>query len=246
MAQYHSTVTRTGVALLAKLLASGEELTLTRACVGDGRSEEEPENRTSLVSELHASVQLGEKEEGGDTNLIRIPVQVSNAGLITPVYIREIGIFALQGETEILFSYSWLEGEDSDNRLAPPLEEGRADTLHIHDVGILLENGKADQVTVELSSGSYVTYSQVLQLTAAKDHRHTAGEINESTGETVEAAQRRQDYEIAALKEQLDTGFIGASFTHTFQLEEFSCWNGADLGYPPEGIYDTANVRLYA
>lgn len=245
MAQYRSFITNMGVSLLTELLATGKKLVLTRAAAGDGRSSIAPEERTALAAELPISAMLSEWKESGEENGISIPVQLSNAGLTNAVYIREVGIFALRGDTEILFAYSRLEGEDSDNYLAPPMEADAADTIHIHEIGLVLENMEREQVTVEVSAGSYVSYSQLIHLAAAKEHRHTAAEIDESTGENTEIVQRRQDYEIAALKEALDTGFTGISFTHTFRESEMTSWHGGAFGAPPEGIYDAKNIRMY-
>lgn len=76
-------------------------------------------------------------------------------------------------------------------------------------------------------------------------HGHDASQIEETTGETVEAAQRRQDFDISAIQEQLDTGFTGTTVTHTFAPAQIDQWKGYDGDGIPEGILDTVENRLY-
>lgn len=46
-------------------------------------------------------------------------------------------------------------------------------------------------------------------------HTQGADTITETTGENTEQVQRRQDSDIEAIKEQLNTGFTGTTVTHT-------------------------------
>ncbi len=250
MAKFNTTITNYGAQVLTELLALGSPLVLTRAAVGDGRfTGGLPQARTNLVSPRpDIQVNLGDKEivEGEET-MICIPIQTTNKGLTTRRYVREIGLYADDRGTEILFAYCWMEGEDADNVLdVSGFEDKEADTIHIHDIGLLVTNQEAEAITVSIGGGTYVSREELLVYAAEKEHRHTAAEISETTGENVEVVQRRQDYDIAALKEQLDTGFTGTTLTHTVQAAELAEWTGYDgTGYP-EGIYDTATARLYA
>lgn len=54
-----------------------------------------------------------------------------------------------------------------------------------------------------------------------------------------------QDFDISAIKEQLDTGFTGTTVTHTFAPAQLAQWKGYDGTGLPEGILDTAANRLY-
>ena len=76
-------------------------------------------------------------------------------------------------------------------------------------------------------------------------HVHAASDVNESNGDSVETVQRRQDFDISAIKEQLDTGFTGTTVTHTFAPAQLAQWKGYDGTGLPEGILDTAANRLY-
>ena len=248
MARFNSTITNYGSRILTELIAAGAGLTLTRAAAGDGKPAVSPDTLTALVSP-RADIQtnIGEKTVvDGDPVVIRIPVQVTNQGLAEKRYVREIGIFATHEGKEFLFAYSWVVGPDVDNVLDVSGLPGEADSIHIQDVGLFVTNQEAASLSVQIGGGTYITNNELYTYAATVDHTHTAAEIKETTGESVEIVQRRQDVDIAALKEQLDTGFTGTSVTHTMAAAELEEWTGYDgTGYP-EGIYDEANALIYA
>lgn len=255
MARFRSTVTDKGAEAWTRFAAAGRQIVLVSAAAGDGVCDEgvSPNTLTGLVHPVQVDAQIGEKNfVDGPTSYMRIPVQVTNAGLEAPVFVREVATFALdENGTPFMFTYSWLEGDDSDNVLPAcsfldhesVMEE--ADTVHIHDVAVLATAGENGSVVVELGAGSFVTMGQMVAYAAPILHTHGAAEVVESTGESVEATQRSQDYDIAAIKEQLDTGFTGTTVTHTFAAAQISQWKGYNGTGLPEGILDTAANRLY-
>lgn len=155
------------------------------------------------------------------------------------------------GARDLTVSYSWLDGADSDNILPPDSFLGRAgmdgegDTVHIHDVAVVVTNQENSGITVEVGNGSFVTTAQMVAYSAPIVHGHAASDVLESTGESVESAQRRQDFDISAIQEQLDTGFAGTAVTHTFAAAQLDQWKGYDGTGLPEGILDTTQNRLY-
>ncbi len=203
MAKFKSTITDKGSAVLTALVAQGKQLAVTAAAVGDGVANGGQAALTSLVHQLDGiSTQMGEKEYvQGTPAYLKIPVQVSNAGLTAAQYIREVGIFARDEEgSPFLFCYSWLDGADTDN-LLPPCAEAmteQGDTVHIHDVAVVMTNQESGAITIEISTGSFVTGGQMEAYAAPKNHGHAAADILESTEESVEQAQRRQDEAIEA------------------------------------------------
>jgi hypothetical protein len=68
--------------------------------------------------------------------------------------------------------------------------------------------------------------------------------VTESTGEDTEVVQRRQDFDIQALKEQVNTNFLSTTVTHTFALHQLDQWRGYNGEALPEGILDVARSRL--
>lgn len=253
MARFKSTITDRGAEVLTRFLAEGRQLVLTSAGVGDGVAEVSPNTLTALVNPIEVNAQIGEKTfVEGDPSYMRIPVQVTNAGLERSVYVREVATYAQDEDGAVfMFSYSWLDGEDSDNILPPCSFLGResvedeGDTVHVHDVAVVVTNQENSTVTVEVGAGSYVTTGQMIAYAAPIVHGHGASEVAESTGDSVETVQRRQDYDISAIKEQLDTGFTGTTVTHTFASSQIDQWKGYDGTGLPEGILDTAANRLY-
>lgn len=248
MAQFKSIVTNVGVARLSSIVALGKKLTITRVMIGAGRSAD-PAGATGLISKVAADVTMGEMTTGIDSegnSLMYLPIAVSNLNQTKPLPIREIAVMARDDEGEFCFVYSYLYGPDSDNIIPVSLTPGTVDTRHEQDIAILLTNQEAAVITVEVSTTAAVSESRLKQYAAPLIHRHSASEIDESTGENTEIVQRRQDTDIAALKEQLDTGFTGTTVVHTFKMNELELWKGWDgTGYPL-GIYDAANARLYA
>ncbi len=251
MARFRSTITDRGNVVLTQLIATGSQLQIVRAASGDGVPTVSPNTLTALVSPVTVDTQVQAKEFiDGNPSIMKIPVQVTNAGLESAVWIREIGIFALDGNgVEFLFAYSWLDGGDSDNILPPSSFlgdiENPADTVHIHDVAMFVTNQENSTISVQVGASSFVTSAQMIAYSAPLIHTQAANTVIESTGQSVEEIQRRQDYDIQAIKEQLDTGFTGTTVTHTFASAQLSQWKGYDGSGLPEGILDTTNNRLY-
>ena len=247
MARFKSIVTDAGAAALTALIAAGKPLILTRAAAGSGVATVSPNTLTDLVTPADVSVSLGEKDlVEGDPVIMRIPVQVTNEGLDAPVWIREIGVYGndIDG-AEVLFCYGWLDGDDSDNVLPATTFEEDADTVHIHDLAVFITNQEAAAVSVQVGVGSFVTTAQMTAYAAPVLHTQAATTINETTGETTEQVQRRQDNDIQSILEQLNTGFTGTTVTHTFVSAQLQYWKGYDGTGIPEGILDQSLNRLY-
>lgn len=253
MARFKSTITDKGAEVLTRFLAEGLQLSLTHAAVGDGVAEVSPNTLTALVHPIQVDAQIGEKVYVESVPpYMKIPVQVTNAGLEQSEYVREVATYGLdENGSPFMFSYSWLDGADSDNVLPPcsfldhESVEMEGDTIHIHDVAVLVTSQESGAITVEMGSGSFVTTAQMVAYAAPLLHGHNASEVEESTGESVETVQRRQDYDLSAIKEQLDTGFTGTTVTHTFASAQLDQWKGYDGTGLPEGVLDTAANRLY-
>lgn len=253
MARFKSTITDRGAEVLTAFLAAGKQLVLVSAAAGDGVAEVSPNTLTALVNPISVNTQIGEKTfVESNPSYMRIPVQVTNAGLEMPQYVREVATYALdENDAPFMFSYSWLDGGDSDNVLPPDSflgregMDGEGDTVHIHDVAVVVTNQENSGISVEVGTGSFVTTAQMTAYAAPILHGHNASEVQESTGETVESVQRRQDFDISAIQEQLDTGFTGTTVTHTFAPAQLDQWKGYDGDGLPEGILDTVENRLY-
>lgn len=250
MAKFMTTVQDRAIEVLTEFMAEGRVLTIHRAAVGDGVADVSPNTLTDLVHVLDSvDVNVGASEfVDVDIPYMKVPVQATNAFLEAPVYIREVGVYARDGSgQEFLFARSYLIGDDSDNVLpavSNPEDEG-GDTVHIHDMAVALTTAQAVSVAVEIGAGSFVTESRLRAYAAPLGHIQAALTVQETTGETTEVVNRRQDYDIAAIKEQMDTGFSGTTVTHTFSAAQLANWTGYDGDGLPEGILDTSTNSLY-
>lgn len=247
MAKFKSIVTDSGVEALTALIASGQNLVLTRAAAGSGVPNVSPNTLSGLIEPEDVTANLAGKEfVGGDPAIMRIPVQITNEALEANIWVREIGVFGQDiNGNEILFCYGWLDGEDTDNVIPATSFEDDADTVHIHDLAVFITNQEAAAVSVQVGAGSYVTNTQLIAYAAPVIHTQAASTISETTGETTEQVQRRQDYDIQSILDQLNTGFTGTTVTHTFAPAQIENWVGYDGDGVPEGILDTSQNRLY-
>ncbi len=247
MAKFKSIMTDVGAETLTALIASGQNLVLTRAVAGSGVPTVSPNTMSDVITPEPVTVNLSGKEfVAGTPSIMRIGVQVTNETLEQKVFVREIGVFGQDiNGAEIMFCYGWLDGEDSDNVIPATSFEDEADTVHIHDLAVFITNQEAAAVSVQVSAGSYVTNTQVIAYAAPVNHTQAASTINETTGETTEQVQRRQDNDIQSILDQLNTGFTGTTVTHTFAPAQIANWVGYDGDGVPEGILDTSQNRLY-
>ena len=247
MARFKSIVTDAGAAALTALIAAGKPLILTHAAAGSGVATVSPNTLTGIVTPESVAVSLGEKDLiEGDPAIMRIPVQVTNEGLDAPVWIREVAVYGKNIDgAEIMFCYGWLDGGDTDNVLPATSFAEDADTVHVHDLAVFVTNQEAASVSVQVAPGAYVTRAQMTAYAAPLFHTQAANTVNETTGENTEQVQRRQDSDIEAIKEQLNTGFTGTTVTHTFAPAQLTYWKGYDGAGVPEGILDQTRNRLY-
>lgn len=98
-------LTDAGRDILAKAL-TGQTLTFTRVGLGDGTEPATPETLTALVNELQAvSIQSFEVIGDGTSKIRAI---LTNVGITTGFFVREIGVFAQDPDTlqEVLYSYA--------------------------------------------------------------------------------------------------------------------------------------------
>lgn len=163
MAHFKSVVTDIGAQKLAAIVAGGGKLTLTKAAVGSGRTDGDRAAMTALVKEETAEILIGDMEvttTGGST-VMRLPVQVTNKGQTAPLPIREVGMYGQDTGGEYLFATAWLNGADTDNILPPPETPDTADTVHIHDVGVIVTNQEAAAIEVKMGLGGMATAEQL-------------------------------------------------------------------------------------
>ena len=179
MSYYNSVITDAGAALLTKATANGGEINVISAAIGTGSTADSPEALTALVSPASGgAVLLNDKyiSQGSPTTLI-FPVEVSNIGLTEEIPIREIGIFAQDDTSTILFAYSWYVGEDGNNILPIPQDAETADAVHSFDIGVFVTNQQAAMINVTVSDAAYVTAERLAEYAVNKGGDTMKGDL---------------------------------------------------------------------
>lgn len=109
MAQYGFFIPAVGRELIASLLA-GEKLEISRVMVGSGRPEtlEELSALTDLVAPVARGTSTSPQRDGESVNMIVEYRSDLNGGLDTGFWLNEFGIFAMDGEEEVMIYYGSL------------------------------------------------------------------------------------------------------------------------------------------
>ena len=109
MAQYGFFIPAAGRKLIASLLA-GEKLEISRVMVGSGRPEtmEELSALTDLVAPVARGTSTSPQQDGESVNMIVEYRSDLNGGLDTGFWLNEFGIFAMDGEEEVMIYYGSL------------------------------------------------------------------------------------------------------------------------------------------
>jgi len=156
MARFKTILTDAGAILLTQALAKSETVTIDSVVMGEGVSEAEDKNKiTALVSPVEVNTKLGDRAFiEGNPSLLKVSIQTLNNGLIEPVPIREIGLYADQ----TFFAYAWIEGEDTDNILPPPLNLEVADTIHLHELALFVTNQEQASIDVNFAFDGFVSH----------------------------------------------------------------------------------------
>ena len=171
MAHFKSVVTNIGAEKIAAIVTGGGKLSLTRAAVGSGRTDSDRAAMTALIQEVTAEVQTGDMTvttTADGMTVMQLPVQITNKGQTGPLPIREVGLYGQDTGGEYLFAVSWLDGEDTDNIIPPPADPAEADTVHVHDVGIIVTNQEAAVIEVKMGLGGMATAEQLEAETQAR------------------------------------------------------------------------------
>lgn len=138
-------VTNRGRSLLAKALARGFAVQFVAAEIGTGAAgtDEQIMAYNSLVNKFDNAVMGGRNYDGASS--CKFSVQYTTSGIVSTVYITEIGIYATDPDDgKILFSYTTF-GSDAD-RLFP---NSQASIYRVYDVAVLFSAAGGVTVTID-------------------------------------------------------------------------------------------------
>ena len=170
-------ITDVGLELLEHTLTAGKTLTLSRAAVGGGHVESaELKDQTELLSVLaDVTVLIAEQLRLEGSSGIQIKLQIRNDGITSACTYKQVGIYATDGETEVLFAiYQDANGEEI------PSETDYPDFMEIFTAVIALS--QTYNVNVTVSSLAYVTKEELNSGLGGKadiEHTHTTSNITD-------------------------------------------------------------------
>lgn len=183
-------MTADGVQIQAQVQA-GAQLVFTRVMLGNGAPPPEGQTEaTELINPIYQMMIFGQRVTG--KNQATLTIGTTNETLTEGILYTEIGLYARNPETgdEQLYGIS---RSDQYPGWIPPASAHRQEL--VYDINFAVSND-AVIVIEDTNSRIYVSWEEFERRLA--NHTQPATSVYESTGETVEESQRRQDALIAA------------------------------------------------
>lgn len=129
-------ITNKGSEYLAKCQATGEGIKLVKVKIGDGKILDEEDPTTFIdIKSIKQEVEILEKSQVEDT--LRIVMEFNNEDVEMGYFPREIGIYAQDGEKEILY---WYINDGDQTSWMPPAE--KAPVRFKYGVNIIVTNNE--------------------------------------------------------------------------------------------------------
>lgn len=170
-------ITDVGLELLEQSLTSGKVLTLSRAAVGSGHLESAAlKDQTELSSALSdVTVLIAEQVRLDGSSGLQLKLQIRNDGISEACTFKQVGIYASDGETEVLFAiYQDANGEEIPSSIDYP------DFMEIFTAVIALS--QTYDVNVNVSSLVFITRAELEKRLGDKvdvGHTHTVADITD-------------------------------------------------------------------
>lgn len=170
-------ITDVGLELLEQSLTSGKVLTLSRAAVGSGHVESDAlKDQTELSSTLSdVTVLIAEQLRLDGSSGLQLKLQIRNDGISEACTFKQVGIYASDGETEVLFAiYQDANGEEIPSSIDYP------DFMEIFTAVIALS--QTYDVNVNVSSLVFITRAELEKRLGDKadvGHTHTVADITD-------------------------------------------------------------------
>lgn len=168
-------ITDVGLELLEQSLTSGKVLTLSRAAVGSRHVEFAAlKDQTELSSALSdVTVLIAEQVRLDGSSGLQLKLQIRNDGISEACTFKQVGIYASDGETEVLFAiYQDANGEEIPSSVDYP------DFMEIFTAVIALS--QTYDVNVNVSSLVFITRAELEKRLGDKadvGHTHTVADI---------------------------------------------------------------------
>lgn len=170
-------ITDVGLELLEQSLTSGKVLTLSRAAVGSGHVESAAlKDQTELSSALSdVTVLIAEQVRLDGSSGLQLKLQIRNDGISEACTFKQVGVYASDGETEVLFAiYQDANGEEIPSSVDYP------DFMEVFTAVIALS--QTYDVNVNVSSLVFITRAELEKRLGDKadvGHTHTVADITD-------------------------------------------------------------------
>ena len=199
---------------LQALTLTGGKLHFTRLQIGDGASND-PVAMTALVSPV-ADVSLTLCRINTD-NTVTIGGPWDNSQITEAFVFRELGLWAQDPDdpdAEVLYAYAY--ATEGPQTISTSNGEIIQKTIRLN-----VALGNDSTVTATLVPALCISREDMVEYAAPLGHGHTATEVTETTGRTVEEEQRRQDEVISFILQS----YGGSTFAWGFADNEIPGWN---------------------
>lgn len=151
MAVFKSVITDLGAEILTDIMAEGGILTIDSVVIGDGRYGGYQVELLDVVSPIEILSKISNREFIPKTDTqpsyLQITIDILNAGLTQSTPVREIGLFS----GDIMFAYSWLDGDDTDNIIPIPINPEFSDTVHSYDINLFITGDENANINISFS-----------------------------------------------------------------------------------------------
>ncbi len=194
MGQYNKAVlTTAGEKIIARALAGEIKLNITKAKTSDFAYPENADlKRLTDMQGVRQTVRDPETVVFNET-IIQTRVLFSNEDIASTYYIHNIGLYAMDGTHEVLFSIVTAEMPDE-----MPQYNGVASTSYIYNIQNVVQD--AAQLNISVNPSGTATIQDVLERVDA-----TGGDISETVIETLETAEDK--YPVPAAGESVKRFF---------------------------------------
>ena len=196
-------ITQTGKKLLAELVATRQELNITRVMVGKGELPQghSPEQFADLIEPVTQATSTIPVVKNGVISFIVEYRNDLNGGLQEGFWLKEFGVFAQDGENEILLYYASL-GEYP--QYVEAYENGKVN-IKKYPVAITVADGLKDDVnvTLEYAPVAFVTEQRMKEFVEIEALPYLEGVLAESENGILAELDKKADKE--TVQQALDT-----------------------------------------
>lgn len=157
-------ITNQGQALIAKMIAGTGNIEFTKVSVSNAVYTEEQLQALTELSDIKQTSPISKVVRTNDVT-VRIEAAITNTKLTEGYYMRALGLYALDGESEILYAVTI---ETSGNCYMPPYNGITVSGAYVQLVTTV---GNAENVTIEVNQAAIATIGDIRDLQEQIDNR---------------------------------------------------------------------------